>query len=168
MANRGQRRLDRVRTRSIGVHGPLIMGALYRLGCATAEELAAILYLDLFPATDSCSLTISRAVVCTVSNLTPRSSAIQPSERSGVSASCASMTCCEACIVLTAVVQNPSLSSRSLLRVLDHSKQISSPLSGMSLVSWRLRVLVSPASLILVRFCNRPFGEVRFAREVRR
>jgi len=46
MANRGQRRPDRVRTRSIGVHGPLIMGALYRLGCATAEELAALLYLD--------------------------------------------------------------------------------------------------------------------------
>ncbi len=46
MANRAQRRPDRVRTRSIGVHGPLIMGALYRLGCATAEELAAILRLD--------------------------------------------------------------------------------------------------------------------------
>lgn len=28
------------------MHGPLIMGALYRLGCATAEELAAILRLD--------------------------------------------------------------------------------------------------------------------------
>lgn len=46
MANKGQRRPNRVRTKSIGVHGPLIMGALYRLGCATAEELAAIVGLD--------------------------------------------------------------------------------------------------------------------------
>lgn len=47
MANKGQRsRPDRVRTRSIGVHGPLIMGALYRLGCATAAELAATIGLE--------------------------------------------------------------------------------------------------------------------------